>query len=136
MFAAFTTGRQRSISAAMCVPRASGGASTAAPPSFSNRAFTSAEASALLISSFSRAVTFGSMPAGPVTPYHWSASKPGTPDSATVGSSGKASERFALETASARRRPCLASGMTTGAPVKPIWSWPARRSATKGAVPL
>ena len=106
----------------MWVPSASGGASTAAPPSFSSRAFTSAEASALLISSFSRAAMAGSMPAGPVMPYHWSASNPATPDSATVGSSGNASDRRALETASARRRPCLTSGITTGAPVNPICS--------------
>jgi hypothetical protein len=48
IFAAFTTGRQRSISAAMRVP-----------PSFSSRALTSADASALLISSFSRAAMAG-----------------------------------------------------------------------------
>ncbi len=89
MFAACTTGRQRSISAAMCLPSASGGSSTGAPPSFCSRARTSAEATALLISSLRRAAMAGSMPAGPVMPYHWSASKPATPASAMVGSSGK-----------------------------------------------
>ena len=39
------------------------------------------------------------VPAGATTPYHWSASKSLSPDSATVGRSGKASSRFGLDTA-------------------------------------
>ncbi len=52
-----------------------------------------------------------------------------------VGRSGKTGDCLALEMPRARRRPCLASGIMTGAPEKPIWSWPANRSDTNGAVP-
>ena len=74
MFAAFTTGRQRSISAARCVSSAAREAMTGSPPSFSSRAFTSKPtASALLISALSLSAIAGSMPAGPVdAAYHWS----------------------------------------------------------------
>ena len=47
------------------------------------------------------------MPAGPTTPYQTEASKPGKPDSAIVGTSGKIGERFSLSTASTRSAPDL-----------------------------
>ena len=65
-----------------------------------------------------------SVPAGPVRPNHDEASKPGTPDSATVGTSGKPTERFRLVTAIALSLPARTCWIgidteTTRAPPSP-----------------
>ena len=60
----------------------------------------------------------------------------GTPDSATVATLGEASERFALVTASARRRPDFTCGRVSSTVAKDTGTWPASRSATAGPPPL
>jgi hypothetical protein len=76
-------------------------------PSAENRSLTAGWAStcpsaALSFSTMSRGVFAGARM--PVTVL---ASKPGTPDSASVGTSGSAAARFAVVTAIARMRPAL-----------------------------
>jgi hypothetical protein len=46
-------------------------------------------------------------------PFHAPMSNPGNPDSATVGTSGKAGERRGLPMASTRKRPALTCGRPT-----------------------
>ena len=53
------------------------------------------------------------VPAGAAMPSHPMYSKPGRPDSATVGISGSASSRVGLVTASARILPALTCGSCT-----------------------
>ena len=74
--------------------------------------------------------------AGPTTPYHWSASKPGKPASATVGTLGSAGMRWGDETAIALIWPARIWASTAGMPVNKACTWPATRSLTAGAVPL
>ena len=104
-------------------------------PSMAICCATSGSARALLTSAFRRSTTSPGVPAGATRPYHWSASKPGQPLSATVGTSGRAANRAGLDTASARSRPLLMCGSTAGEPVKVASTWPAMRSVTDGAVP-
>ena len=77
------------------------------PASFSR---TSGMLSAFTISALSRLTISGGVPAGANTPCHEPTSKPGNPDSASVGTSGAIDERLAVVTASARSLPALASG--------------------------
>src|ERR1700730_11788945 len=62
-------------------------------------------------------------------------SKPGYPDSATVGTSGASGERCAVETASARSRPAAACGSSPDVEPNATLNWPARKSATIAAAP-
>ncbi len=76
-------------------------------PWFTNEVLKSAEAVARRISPLSRETISLGVPAGANTPYHDTASYPGNPDSATVGTSGAIAVRAALVTASARSFPEL-----------------------------
>jgi hypothetical protein len=53
-----------------------------------------------------------------------SESWPGSPASAIVGTSGRAGERLALVTASARNMPSFTWGAAGGRAVKAIGTWP------------
>src|SRR6266404_2195842 len=74
--------------------------------------------------------------AGASTPYQTITSKPGRPDSATVGRSGISEERLKLVTASGLNRPALIMGSTAGMFAIIMVAWPLTRSVTAGAVPL
>src|SRR5436190_23717553 len=56
----------------------------------------------------------GGVPVGASTPNHDEASKPGIPDSATVGTLGSAAARVNEVTASARSLPALMCGSAEG----------------------
>ena len=53
---------------------------------------------------------FDGVPAGATRPHHEPTSYPGSPASATVGTSGKMRDRRALATASARNAPAFTCG--------------------------
>src|SRR5258708_1441323 len=76
------------------------------------------------------------VPAGATTPNHTDTSKPGTPDSATVGRSWTKGERCLLDTASARNLPAFTCCSTFGTLSNIRSTWPPIRSVTAGALPL
>src|SRR5258706_333382 len=73
---------------------------------------------------------------GPIRPCHSATSKPGTPDSATAGTSGSAGRRFAVVTAMARRRPDFTCGSAVAVLLKRMSVWPEMVSVSAGLVPL
>jgi hypothetical protein len=87
--------------------------------------------SALIFSTMSRGV-----PVGARIPNHDDASKPGTPASAIVGTSGNAGARFVEVTAIARSLPALMCGIAEGRLSNMICTWPPSRSVIAGAEPL
>src|SRR6266436_2385771 len=80
----------------------SGEPPTKSEPISASRCVMSGNLSTLSISLFNLAMMYLGTAAGARTPYHAVASKFGTPDSLTVGTSGSSVERFALVIASAR----------------------------------
>ena len=74
------------------------------------------------------------VPLGAPMPCQVLASKPGTV-SATVGTSGRAFERSAVVTASARTLSALMAPSDSGSGLNMIWTWPPIRSASPGAPP-
>ena len=85
-------------------------------------------------SSFAR--TGGGVFAGATSPNQAEASKPGTPDSAMVGTSGRALARFEPATATALMFLPLTCGSTAGMLSNMTGIWPATRSFIAGAAPL
>ena len=75
------------------------------------------------------------MPAGPMTAYHSTTSKPGTPASATVGTSGRYGARRAEVTAIARTAPERTWGSVELALPNMSWICPPARSASAGPPP-
>ena len=75
------------------------------------------------------------VPRGASTPNQLVASKPGTPDSATVGKSGMARERVLLVMASALTRPLLICGIPLTTLTRVTGTSPAT-TAPKAAEPL
>ena len=76
------------------------------------------------------------VPAGASSAYHDTASKPGKPDSAIVGTSGKSGVRFALATPRARSFPAWMCGSAADDCANMNAIWPPSRSRSAGAVPL
>ena len=76
----------------------------------------------------------GGIPAGPTTPYHCTASNPGT-TSAMARISGAAGTGRNDDTPSARTCPARIGGSAGGPPVIVIWICPAIRSVIIGPVP-
>jgi hypothetical protein len=103
-----TTLRHFSFSVRMSAVNCSGVEGDGSAQIAANLSRSVADASALLISALSRATTVFGTPAGATMPFQVLASYPGTPASAIVGTSGRASERFVLLTPSARTRPAFA----------------------------
>src|SRR5438093_387127 len=95
-------------------PSKAGGLGCARPPGpapcETYTSFRSRLETALPTSEFSRDTMSAGRRAGPTTPIHAVVSKPGNPDSARVGTSGKRAMRFALVTASTLTFPALACG--------------------------
>src|SRR5258708_38463390 len=114
MLAARIALAQRSDSTLMTAANSSGVFATGTKPIASRRSFTSGNATLRTISRSSRSMISFGVPAGTSTPSKVSASWPGNPASAIVGTSGSAEERSALKTASPRRLPSLVCG-TAGA---------------------
>jgi hypothetical protein len=86
--------------------------------------------SAFTSSAFSLFTTGFGVFAGACTPYHAVASNFGKPDSAMVGTSGNAGERFSPVCASARSFPDLICGSVEEKPLNMSCMCPPRRSVT------
>ncbi len=74
--------------------------------------------------------------AGAIRPFHARVSKPGTPDSATVGTLGSNDERLAPVMAIARSLPPFTCGSAENIRSMTSWALPAITSAMAGALPL
>ena len=75
------------------------------------------------------------MARGATRPYQPFSAKPGTPDSATVGTSGKNAERFSVVTAIALSFPLRTCGDTDGALPSAMCTCPPSRSMIPGPMP-
>src|SRR5262249_55119261 len=75
-------------------------------------------------------------PAGPYRPNHDTASNPGSPLSATVGTSGRPSRRLAAPTARMRTLPAFHCGTALPTLMNMSWIWPAITSVRAGVAPL
>ena len=124
------------ISDWMNLPNWAGESGAVSAPSRASLALTSVSVSARAISALSLATMSGGVAAGTSTPNQVLISKSRTPDSATVGTSGVAGERFAVDTAIARSLPALTCGIAGGMPEKNITTCPPSRSVNAGAAPL
>jgi hypothetical protein len=76
------------------------------------------------------------VPAGTIRAYHDTASKPGKPCSAIVGSSGITGERLRLAMPIARSLPERTCGSAEESWLNIIDTWPPSRSFSAGPVPL
>src|SRR6516164_9779815 len=106
MLAARTTLPHFSVSSAMNFPKSVGEPANTAHPRSVRRLFMLGSARAALISLLSFSTICVGVALGTTIPYQPLASKPGR-NSPTVGTSGRASWRVALVTASARSLPAL-----------------------------
>src|SRR5262245_5974390 len=106
MLAARTTLPHFSVSSAMNFPKSAGEPANTAHPRSVRRFFMLGSARAALISWLSFSTICVGVDLGTTIPYQPLASKPGR-NSPTVGTSGRASWRVALVTASARSLPAL-----------------------------
>src|SRR5712692_5737045 len=88
------------------------------------------------MSALSRSTSGAGVAAGTTTPCQVIASKPGTPASETVGSSGTVPERCAVVTASARSRPALIYGITEAEVANMSCACPAITSVSASCAPL
>ena len=87
-------------------------------------------------SAFSRAIASGGVLAGATTAIHTPASKPGKPDSATVGTSGRCAERVAPVCAITFSLPAFTCGRIAVGLSESTCTSPATRAITAGAPPL
>src|SRR5690554_5694887 len=76
------------------------------------------------------------VPAGAHTPYQVLISKPGTPDSCTVGTSGSEATRLAVVTARGRSVPLAMNPVLEGSESNIMVTWPPITSVSAGALPL
>ncbi len=132
----FTTSDHFTTSALTIAAKSSGESATISAPSAPSFSRTSGSARIFTISVFSRFTIAGGVPAGAKTPCHEPTSKPGSPDSVSVGTSGAISDRFAVVTASALSLPALASGHAVVMLSKVIVTWPPTTSCSAGGLPL
>ena len=105
-------------------------------PSDSRRSRRSGMRSTRTMSALSRSIVAAGVAAGTTTPCQVIASKPGTPASEIVGSSGTVAERCAPVTASARSLPALIYGIAEAEVANISWACPAITSVSAGCAPL
>ena len=105
------------VSSAMYFSNSGGDIGFGTLPSSARRALMVGSASAALLSLLSKATISAGVPLGAPMPCQVLASKPGT-DSPMVGTSGSASDRFAVVTASARILPALMFEIAYGSGLK------------------
>ena len=89
-----------------------------------------------LISRLSLSTTGAGVAAGATTPYQVPVSKPGRPDSAIVGTSGRMATRLSDDTASGRILPAFTCGIRVTMLSNCAWNTPPSRSLVAGALPL
>ena len=90
----------------------------------------------LFTSALRSLITAGGVFAGAINANQPSTSNPASPDSATVGTSGSSSVRFALETASGRSEPFLMWAVMIATFSNIIGTRPASTSGSSAPVPL
>src|SRR5262249_651972 len=95
-----------------------------------------ASPSTFTVASCRRAITGPGVCAGASRPYQVEASYPGTADSAMVGSSGSAGERFALVTAIATTLRDFTCAIAAGMVANYSCTWPESTSTIGGPAPL
>ena len=100
------------------------------------RSLMSAVASALTDSALSLAMISFGVPFGATNPNHDCTSKPATPASPIVGTSGAEGERCALVTANARSLPAFTCGNAEGMLSNITCTCPPIISVIAGALPL
>jgi len=122
--------------ALMKASNCSGVPPTGSTPWLFRRSVMSGSFSTRFISAFTLPTMSRASPAGPSSPYQVSTSKPLSPDSSMVGTSGTAAERFSPDMASARSRPDCTCGMAGSMALNIMVTWPPSRSAVAGAAPL
>jgi hypothetical protein len=83
-------------------------------PRLEKRSFRSGRAIVLAVSLLSLAMTSGGVPAGAISPYQTYKSKPGNPDSATVGNFGSSADLAAVLTARYLSFPACTCGPVVG----------------------
>ena len=115
--ASLTTFAQRSFSRRMNVPNSSGDMSRTSAPCAASRSFMSGVCRILPTSAPSFATISRGVPGGARMPCHEPVSKPGRPCSATVGTSGIALTRLALDTARMRSLPLFTCGYVASMPL-------------------
>src|SRR5262245_9901145 len=123
-----------SVSSAVNLPNSAGVIGMGTPPSSAMRVLIVGSANAartvgLMVATMSVGVFLGAQRA-----YHWLASKPGS-TSATIGTSGNASEREAVVTASARSLLAFIYSIAAGMVAKISCTWPPIRSVSAGPSP-
>src|SRR5712691_4108309 len=128
--------RHFAMSRSIRAPSTSGGPPAVTSPCLANVPFTSGEARNWLTAALVRATASAGVPAGASMPNQRSTSKPVTPCSASVGTSGAAATRSAL--AIPRMRICLsaASGSATCVGTNMALTWLPTRSDITPDVPL
>ena len=115
--------------------KSSGVVPAGSEPSATMRSRMSGRSRILTNSSCSRVTMALGSPAGPITPYQPTTSKPGS-TSATAGRSGNAARRLGAVTASPRSFPDRTRVCTDCMPAKLKWYCPASRSISAGPEPL
>src|SRR5262245_15944690 len=130
-----TTADHLVSSRSMVAAYSSGVVGRGSVPSLAMRSMVSGAASASRSAVLSLAMIGAGVPAGATIPYCSTTSKPGRAASATVGTSGKAGERLALVTASARTLPSRTSPIADGSDDMYMATWPPSRSVSAGPVP-
>ena len=105
-------------------------------PSCRKRCATSGFFTAFATSAASRETIAGGVPAGASRPISGAKSKPGTPSSAMVGTSGACGERRGTLIASSFTLPAFTCASIAGSAEKSIDTWPPRSAGTACPMPL
>ena len=116
MPASVTTLRQRATSALTSLAYSAPLTSGTSEPFFSQAALIMGSAIAALTSLVMRSIASGGVPFFAKMPYHVENSKPGSPASADVGTSGIAGTRFGAVIASPRSVPAAICGAEVPSP--------------------
>src|SRR5260221_5470355 len=134
--AALTTRVQRASSLLTRSPMRSGGPPMGIMPCLARSSRMPGSLSTWLMSAFRRETRPAGVPAGANAPYQVSTSRSGSPCSLSVGTSGKACERSALMTPSARSLPAWTCGCAVCIAEIIASTWPPMTSASAPAAAL
>src|SRR5262245_29125644 len=135
-FASLMSLPQRAVSLAMNAPNCSGVLETVSTASSPRRCLTFALARALTRSALTLSTIGRGVPAGNRMPHQFTAAKPLSPASASVGNSGVKRQRSSLVTASARILPVFKPCIAGTASENIVVIWPPARSVIASALPL
>ena len=136
MLAVLATAPQCAMSLLMRLARAGASASPGSRPSAFMRSTVSLSLRISATVERSLARMGSGVPLGAMSAVQIGTSKPATPDSAMVGTSGRAAERLPVVTASALSLPPLTLAITAGLSNTPTWISAPSRPDTTGPEPL